>query len=150
MSHVVIDDLLRTERMDVAAVATLRMTHRDVEVARHLVHFQDAPHHTAFRRLVDLQHIAIPTSTLRSVVLDEPRVPATVAVRGNQRFATVAADVVDFRSEAVAALRSIVLLYEREKYKHTSSRTEAKGTFTGFCSLSRSIFTIRDITPICC
>ena len=136
--------------MDVATVTTFRMTDCDVEVTRHFVHFQDAPHHATLRRHAVLQHVAIPTSTLRSVVLDEPRVPTTVAVRGNQRLATVAADVADFGSEAVSALRRIVVLREEEKTTNTSSRTEEKGTFTGFCSLSKSIFTIRDITPICC
>ena len=136
--------------MDVPAVAAFRMTDRDVEVTRHLVHFQHAPHHTTLRNHAILQHVAIPTSALRSVVLDEPRLPATAAVRGNQRLATVAADVTDFGAEAVSALGRVVVLRKGEKFTHTSSRTEVKGTFTGFCSLSRAIFTIRDMTPICC
>lgn len=72
-------DLTWAEGMDMTAVPVLCMTCSDVEVARHLVHFEDTPNHASLR-CNTTSAIRLFLAALRRVVVDKPRVPSTLQV----------------------------------------------------------------------
>lgn len=84
------EDLAGAEGMDMAAVSVLRVARRNVEVAGHLVHLQDAPHHASLRGNATAA-IRLILATLRRVVVDKPRVPSALQVGIPQLRTAVAA-----------------------------------------------------------
>lgn len=65
--------------MHMTTVAVLSVARSNVEVARHLVHLQDAPNHAALRSRAHTP-IQLLFAALRRIVVDEPRVPSTLDV----------------------------------------------------------------------
>lgn len=81
MSSIEIEHFAGTERVNMATIAVMSMTHSDMEVTRNLVYLQYTPDHTTMGLFLLLKNTLIVLTALRSVELDEPGVPATLLIR---------------------------------------------------------------------